>query len=385
MKKVLLLLTIMLITISFIHLEEKTLYAANAFIEDNKTLFESNEKLSISKFSYDKTPKQISNEIGEQILFEYDIPDTSKRNTISLKEIAKLYYYKDDVFYMDSLNTYSSELNEIENEIIDFYQEKMKFINSSTDNTETRTNTELFTYVTGGSTRIVSKPYGYMDHFYTVSKYRANNISSLYIVETNSTFVPGHVAYENGDETYNKNMYLYEGFIHLNATRAKEELDQETIRYGGTPYFKDGWPVNEPGKLTINSSFNVGLSLGYSFINGFSLKDLYAQNEQHYGTEISFGYSKSYLQDEPSFYSLNGSTNQNQYQWHFEYGQRKNGDEPYHLNTGYMFEMNNSGHDLIGEGQFGLVYNFQMTVSKKILVVYDLQTPFTGVLYVNWW
>ncbi len=78
----------------------------------------------------------------------------------------------------------------------------------------------------------------------------------------------------------------------------------------------------------------------------------------------------------------------NEYQWSFQYADGKNGDETVHLRTGYMFEMSNTNHSLIGEGQFGLEYNFRMKVEKWYQFIFRFgteQDPFAGKLYVNWW
>ena len=288
-------------------------------------------------------------------------------------------------------DTSEADKEAIETEIIDFYEERINYANELNEN-ET---SELFQYVTSGHERIVKKPYGYMDHSYTVKKYRASDISSLYIVETNSDFVPGIVAYLNGDSSYGYNIHTMYGYMHLNATQAVDEIDQSTKYYGGIPCFKDAWPVNVPGKISISSSYNYGVSYGCSFKNGFSLDNFSLEHDDSKGKNIEYSYLKTYTTDEPRLTTQHDSNDYNKYQWTLIYNDPNNGCETSHLSTGYMFEMNNSGHEMVGEGQFGLHYDFLMNVGKKTKV-YNSETKkqeikivnqgsITGYLYVNWW
>lgn len=208
------------------------------------------------------------------------------------------------------------------------------------------------------------------------------------IVETDSDFVPGKIAYANGDTSYSEKMRNDFGYVHLIANQAVEELDQSTIHYGANPYFKDAWPLNSPGTITISSTVEVGLNLGYSFKNGFSLDNITMEEQGSIGANIGYSYSKSYTNQEPRLTTQHSSIDYNEYQWSFQYEDGKNGNETFHLRTGYMFEMSNTDHSLIGEGQFGLEYNFRMTVKKWTQVIFwigTLQDPFDGTLYVNWW
>lgn len=329
--------------------------------------------------------KRISEVLGNNILFEYQPFDSVSSKDNDEKEVAKLYYYKNNVFHNDTLSTYSTDENEIKKEIDEFYNERMQYIKEEKNTILTETpDNSLFSVVTNGTKRVIAKPYGYMDHHYVVKKYRANNVSSLYIVETESDFVPGVVPYRNNDTSYDKDMRNYSGYIHLVANQAKEELDQSSIRYGGVPHIKDAWPLNSPGMITITSSFTMGLSLGYSFKNGFSLDNISAENQYNVGANIGYGYSKQYTIQEPRLSTQHDSNNYNKYQWSYQYEDSKNGDTTFHLSTRYMFEMNNSGHSLIGEGQFGLEYRFRLQV-KKIGLFGKVQKPCDGFLYVNWW
>lgn len=350
------------------------------------------ENVKIEKYNSDvDNIRQIAFNLNSKMLFKYKEVNSILNDTSEAVEVAKMYYYKNNVFHNDSLTTYSKDKEAIETEIIDFYEERINYANELNEN-ET---SELFQYVTSGHKRIVKKPYGYMDHSYTVKKYRASDISSLYIVETNSDFVPGIVAYLNGDSSYGYNIHTMYGYMHLNATQAVDEIDQSTKYYGGIPCFKDAWPVNVPGKISINSSYNYGVSYGYSFKNGFSLDNFSLEYDDSKGQNIEYSYSKTYTTDEPRLTAQHDSNDYNKYQWTLIYNDPNNGCETSHLSTGYMFEMNNSGHEMVGEGQFGLHYDFLMNVGKKNVfqnsktggydIVFTNKTSITGYLYVNWW
>lgn len=381
MKKIITVITIIAISMWLFNLMSVSAIN-NAPLDMSK--FEKDNVL-VGTFNKNGSSKEIAETLGDNILFEYQPFSSLSLNDSCEKEIAKMYYYKNDIFYNDTLSTYSTDEKEISKEINEFYNDRVEFIKKEENNVlSDNTDSSLFTHVTSGYKRVVAKPYGYMDHSYVVKKYRANNVSSLYIVETDSDFVPGSVAYKNGDTSYNKNMNNYFGYIHLVANQAKEELDQSSIRYGGIPRIKDAWPLNSAGTITIASTYSIGLSLGYSFKNGFSLDDISVENQYNVGANIGYSYSKSYTNQEPRLSTQHDSNNYEKYQWSYQYAQSKNGNETFHLRTGYMFEMNNSGHSLLGEGQFGLEYQFRMQVDKKTLFG-GVQNPFDGFLYVNWW
>lgn len=365
-----------LFSLKSVSASSSSLLNTSRFEKDNVLVGTINKKVS---------SKEIADTLGSEILFEYQPFDNLSLNDSSGKEVAKMYYYKEGTFHNDILSTYSTSETEITKEINEFYNDRMEYIKEEKSNVlSSSLDNDLFTYVTSGYERVVSKPYGYMDHSYTIKKYRVNEVSSLYIVETDSEYVPGSIAYANNDTSYNKNMYNYAGYIHLVANQAKVELDQSFIRYGGIPYIKDAWPLNSPGTITISSTYSAGLSLGYSFKNGFSLEDSSVGSQYDVGLNIGYSYSKAYTNQEPRLSSQHDSNRYDKYQWSYQYADKKNGRETFHLRTGYMFEMNNHGHGLLDEGQFGLEYRFRMQVLKKTLGN-PIQDPFDGFLYVNWW
>lgn len=72
-------------------------------------------------------------------------------------------------------------------------------------------------------------------------------------------------------------------------------------RYDNIPYKKDFWPINEPGVVAITSSINTGLTMGYSFENGFILEDVSVKDNRNIGAEISYWYSKTITKTEAHY------------------------------------------------------------------------------------
>ncbi len=255
---------------------------------------------------------------------------------------------------MDTLIYETSNFNDFSEEVIQFYLDKTKDLELNVD---TRSES-LFDLLYTGSFREMKVPYGYIDVFYNVKKYRTNDVSSLYILETNISFVPGKIAKLNGDNRFN-NWNNLSGYLHVEAKQSENEIGPDTIRRGGVPKYKDAYPVNVPGVITISSTYSIGVNLGYSFTNGFSLDNITAENTTNLGLNIGYSYNKSYTKAEPSLSTQNGSNNINQYQWYYEYVDKK--CETNHINTGYVFEMNNYNHDLL-EGDVSLLFNYKMKV-----------------------
>ena len=185
---------------------------------------------------------------------------------------------------------------------------------------------------------------GYIIYHVGVNVYTANSESILYIVTVQNSFVPGVVA----KQAYDRNEEYYYG-----------------IRYGNIPYKKDYWPINQPSTVVVSSSLQAGVTLGYSFVNGFSLSDLIKVEEGiSVGANISFGYSKSFTQEEPAFSAQVSASNTDECQWNYQYEKIK--AETYHLQTNYMFEMANERRDMF-IGDFRLKLDYSFTVKRNFL------------------
>ncbi len=206
---------------------------------------------------------------------------------------------------------------------------------------------------------------GYIAYHIAVYRYDVVANSQLFIVTVNNAFVPGSVAKTNGDNTY-KSFQSLSGYVHMTAEQAFDRNEEYYygIRYGGLPYKKDYWPINEPGLMTIMSSVQTGLTIGYSFKNGFSTDGISISSDRNIGANISFGYSKSYTQQEPALSVQPSSSNFNEAQWSFAYSKKR--AETYHLQTNYMFELDDSKNSMC-KGDFRLKLDYQFVLKNGIL------------------
>lgn len=200
---------------------------------------------------------------------------------------------------------------------------------------------------------------GYIVYHIAVSRYIANSKSIIFIVTVNNSFVPGIVAKNNNESGY-KNFKNQEGYVHMTVEQAydaTEEADYGRKRWGNIPYKKDYWPVNDPAVTSISSSIQLGLNLGYSFENGFSLDNISIAQNRNLGANISFGYSKSIIRREPALSVQVNSQNTNVCEWYYKYS--KDASETNHLTTNYMFEISNSRNEMfIGDFRLKLDYKF---------------------------
>ena len=269
----------------------------SSFEDDIKSFV--NKDTFVDKSTNDYTISDFQQKYKQIKVLQYLPFKSINSNDRKQKEIVKYSYYKDAVLHIDVLSSDSFDKNEVLKEIDSFYNDRTDYEKSSSNNFKMSANSELFVPITSGYKRIISKPYGYMDHSYEVKKYRSSDISSLYIVETNSDFIPGSIAYKNGNTSFDEKMRCNFGFIHLDVPQAIVEIDQSMIRKGGVPVFKDAWPINNPGMVTISSTYNVNTTIGNSYKNGFSLDNISIENQSEYGVNIGYTYSKSYTNQEP--------------------------------------------------------------------------------------
>lgn len=126
--------------------------------------------------------------------------------------------------------------------------------------------------------------------------------------------------------------------------------------------YKDAYPVNQPGTITISSSYSKNLTFGRSTSIGFSFGDgLSVEEGGSVSQSIAYSYSKSYTTTEPALTAQKDPDNQNKYSWLYIYNTRRR--ETNHLDTGYIFEMNNKNHDLL-EGDVAIVIDYSFTIYK---------------------
>lgn len=354
MKKIFNFVLLLVVLFSSFFLFGFTMAPENNFdiVETLNYYFENNQLIVLGN-RHDISTLEVKSylETGKALfIYDYYLDDNIYENNASTSS-AVLYVSNN----IDILDEIFGNFNDFKLNVLDFFEEKISLQNDNFD----IFNTSIFSQLYTGSFRFVEKPYGYIDVNFTVEKYRSSNVSSLYLVTTHAAFSPGSVANTKGDTTYDAKWQNYAGYLHVGSYRAFHELYPGEGRKGGTPIYKDAFPINQPGVVTIGSTYTVGVNLGYSFTNGFSLTDISTEYGGDIGVNIERSYSKSFTYPEPSFSAQQSSVDTNVFQWNYQYIDRRN--ETNHLTTGYMFEMNNYNHDLL-EGDVGISFATQMTV-----------------------
>lgn len=326
------------------------------------------------------------------IFYDLNLFNNTNSNHEILRNNIVVYYYKDDIPSVNSFKSSTRDIVLLIDEISNFLNEKIEHIrNLNTTNlipsaayaeSSSNSDTPIFKEVYNGSFRETGKPYGYIDCNYSVKKYRANNVSSLYLLESQIAFTPGKIASTLNGSGYESKWQNSGGYVKVHALRAQYEVGYNQTRYGGTPVFKDAYPVNSPGQISIASTYNVGINLGYSFKNGFSLDNISIESNQSIGLNISYGYSKTYTNVEPALSAQKDPNDLQTYTWVYSYASARN--ETNNMNIGYMFEMNNYGHDLF-EGELAFKYEYEMTVSNANWWIFETKKSFEGYSYHNYY
>ena len=325
------------------------------------------------------------------IFYDLDLSDNANDKHEIMRNNAVIYYYKNNIPYVHSYKSNSTEAQSLINDINIYVNEVLSEMNGEDNIVTTKTDflryspyttgNEIFEVLYVGSFREEEKPYGYIDCNYTVRKYRANDVSSLYLVEARVFFTPGSVAHELGGTDY-ENWKNLSGFVKLKALRASNEVGINQVRYGGTPVYKDAYPVNTPRNITIASSYSQGINLGVSGTFGFSFEDIVNGGiEGDLNENVAYAYSKAYQNTEPALSAQKDPDDVEKFTWLYTYSSPKG--ETNNFQLGYMFEMNNSGHDLL-EGDLALQFEYQMTVDKLIVFIHTKQS-FSGSAYHNYY
>lgn len=331
--------------------------------------------------SFDSIDLQQHSKNKNNIYVYYDLylDDNDYKEHQIMQKNATIYYYKNGIKTIDSYNSNSIDIKVLSNDINKFVNEKLMMIskensfknslNLKTNHLNSLENQTTWISTFSGSNRDEMKSYGYVDVDFVVRKYRANDVSSLYILESNFSFIPGKIARTLGSLEYGE-WYNSSGYVKVEPVRAWHDVGYNQIRQGGTPVYKDAFPVNSPGQVTINSTYSNGVTLGHSFKNGFSLDGLTIENETSVGVNISESYSKSYTNVEPALSTQKDPINPKKYTWLYTYLDPRN--ETNHLNTRYMFEMNNKGHDMY-EGDIAFTYDYQFSVADNVIGNFEVK------------
>ncbi len=324
------------------------------------------------------------------IFYDIDLTDNVSSSHEVMCNNATIYYYKDDVPHIHSYISNSTEIQELIQDINSYVNEILSEINNESERTDISsafsqysmytTGNESFEEIHSGSFRKEEKPYGYIDCNYSVKKYRANDVSSLYIVESHFYFTPGKMAMNLGDNSFD-NWLNSSGYAKIKTSIASNEVGYNQVRYGGTPVFKDAYPVNNPGVITIGSSYSQGNTLGYSYTNGFSLDNASFESGSSTSQNTTYGYNKAYQYPEPALSAQKDPMDVEKFTWLYTYVTPRN--ETNHLLVGYMYEMNNNGHDLL-EGDVAITFEYEMTVyNDNWWAFFNKNHTFSGSTFRN--
>lgn len=355
----------------------------NYYYEDSNILILGNHY----ELLYDEFKNIKNDSLGKDILVYYINLDKVKTREF-IDSHAILFLWDENKYQTSSFKSMTENYDDLIIDINSFVQEKLYEKDLITPEFKTHTNEELFITVYQNEKRFQKTYYGYVDVSYHVKKYRVNDITSLWLVETKSSFTPGYVVLRNASDkdpdSFNWKKYQnHSGFLHMKAYQPKHEIDQATSYPGGTPKYKDAYPVNQPGKVNITSSFFANLNIGYSWKNGFGTSGAESSTEVGVGLNIGYSYSKTYEYPDPRMTAQKSAYDQNEYQWYYEYSRKRGQIETNHLNTGYIFEQNNTGHYL-DEDNIGLFYEVKMNVRKTQLIWSWTEETFGGTWFIGY-
>ena len=266
-------------------------------------------------------------------------------------------YYVEDVLYNDFYNTNSIELDEIKEDINSFINEKIALVLKKKEEAKIL-ELESISLVSDSSVkmktiyensfRVEKKPYGFVDINYTANKARVSDVSSLWLIETKSAFTPGVTAAQIGKNGYGE-YYNARQYLKIVAYQPMNEVGYNQIRYGGEPIFKEAYPKNVPGKITITSTYSNNAHIGFSTQNGLEI-----------GTGAAWTYNQTYETTEPALSAQRDPDDFTKYTWLYNYHSPRN--ETNNITNGYIFEQNNGGHDLLEDDiAFNVEFKFWVT------------------------
>lgn len=351
-------------------------YLYSHIVNDDSYFYE-DEKYVIIGNEYDinlEDVTKLKNSNVNKELFIYFI-DEYRGNIKSYKDMKAIRYYNDmGEVKTASLSTTSVDKETIKEEIYQFFIEELS-ANHFTEFNITNQSNE-FKPVKGyfGKLVHIDKPYGYVIINYEVLKFRTNETSSLWMIRSAVGFTPGYVAFNNDEKEFEK-YKNGSGYLHLEAVQPIFEESQSYSYPGGIPHFKDAFPVNQPSKVTISSSFVGGLTLGYSWKNGFSTNGISTGTDFNAGLNISYGYSKTYERQNPRMSTQISPSRDNEYQWTYDYAEKYGAIETHNMDIGYIYEQNNSGPGhYLSENDIAFEHQIKMNVHKQFLLVHDTKT-----------
>lgn len=295
---------------------------------------------------------EVENLLADQeniyIFYDLDISDNTDCAQLLSDANAVVYFYKNGIPSIHRLQSETTNKAALLSEIDDFVTEKIHLVSKSESQlslTDTQETTTAFKDLFDGSFRQVKKPYGYIDCNFSIKKYRANDVSSLYLLESDIAFTPGQAARNENIDGY-ANWSNKAGYLHIKACESSKKC--------GTPVFKDAYPTKSPHNVFIGSTYSSGSAIGYSRVNGFSLSNTSS-------ADFLYAYNKNYTNVEPAFSDQKSADDLEKYEWNYTYDTKR--DETNHLQTGFLYEMNNEGHNM-SEGNVMIRFEYSMTVEN---------------------
>lgn len=267
----------------------------------------------------------VANRDKVYIFYDLDLSDNINANLEILKNHAVIYYYHNGVQNINSYQSNATNSTQRARDISDYVNEKLATISNLTSGSNDKISTmsvDISQFVTlySGSNREEGKPYGYIDCDYTVKKDRANTATSLYLLESRISYVPGKVANNLGKSGYSNKWLNSEGVMKIRA-------------YG--------------------ASKNAGLNIPYYYNNVIT-------------------------RQEPALSAQKDPNDVQKFTLLFRYNTPAN--EINYLTTRYMFEVNNHNKDLF-EGDLAFEFEYSMTVSNGLWWIFETKKQFSESSY----
>ena len=287
------------------------------------------------------------------------------------------FLYDSDSFVYDCENsisyaykTSSEEINIRAYEITNFLNETFKKIENEKYNYPSR---QPFTLLGVHNFTYTDKPYFLMNTSTYLWKYRLNDNSSFYILESDTDFIPGCEAGKyNSDYIVNwrnfnnqitiiphtlfKTIYYCSSGSDYCIPFDKREVESGRIIRDET------FPLVDAEASIITKNDEITLPLGYSFLNGFDFEYNYSLNNKSYGEDPVFPYSKTYNKENPKlFYSIDIFNSEPTWLYSYEYPTKISN----HTKSYYIFSMFNDSYFLESEMLFEIQYNFEVSTGVQ--------------------
>lgn len=187
-------------------------------------------------------------------------------------------------------------------------------------------------------------------YYYDTKVYYADftSNSDLMLIETHTVFVPGNVAYDNGDKTYDSVHHLKDGYVHITPKKIQQGNDTSS-----SFIVKAAWPQSSTSEISVTTSFGGQYNFGSGFSGGFNMGEgAYIEGNRSYGLSLSFQKSTTITTSDPQFSQQKSPSNRNEEQFRFEY--YVEGTVSYHLTSYVLLEMKKDG---VGFNKESLAYD----------------------------